>query len=191
MSRLNGKQIRKAYAFCVKRDGEHCAICGKRPPEIYLEVDHKDGNPNHNPKDGSNWQLLCRRDNRMKNPRGRGKRKAGTQYKSSILDEARPTTWEAQRNLQFEPAFRHWIHQTVKEKLAKNEHITVDDAINSGAEKVGCSIETAKRYLKKLCSDTGQFIILPDTLQDAKVIAFRYEVKIGMPPEELKGESVE
>jgi len=64
-----------AYTLCKYRDGEKCKICGleigdrypagarrkwKLPEKVEkLQVDHIDGNPWHNPPDGTNWRLLC------------------------------------------------------------------------------------------------------------------------------------
>jgi len=39
-----------------------CARCAREFPASRLKeltVHHKDGNPKHNPPDGSNWELLC------------------------------------------------------------------------------------------------------------------------------------
>lgn len=36
----------------------YCALCGGKPPEVWLQVDHKDANPSNNSDE--NLQVLCR-----------------------------------------------------------------------------------------------------------------------------------
>jgi len=46
----------------LKLHGLICAKCGREfgPADRHLlTVHHKDGNPNNNPPDGSNWENLC------------------------------------------------------------------------------------------------------------------------------------
>jgi len=78
--RLDGKTQITAYQLCKYRDGEKCAICGRRIGDLMpaklirkwklttdklesLEIDHMDGNPLNNPPNGTNWRLLCKADN--------------------------------------------------------------------------------------------------------------------------------
>jgi len=46
----------------LRLHGNICAKCGREfgPRELHLlTVHHRDGNPNNNPEDGSNWENLC------------------------------------------------------------------------------------------------------------------------------------
>ena len=41
--------------------------------------------------------------------------------------------------------------------MRNNDEMLASNLIDSGAEKVGISVTTASRYLKKLCSSEGKF----------------------------------
>lgn len=56
------KQIRDVV---LARDNFTCAVCGR----FGDQVDHKDGDSNNNPRDGSNWQTLCHSDHSAKTMR--------------------------------------------------------------------------------------------------------------------------
>jgi 5-methylcytosine-specific restriction endonuclease McrA len=46
----------------LRLHGHICAKCGREfdPRDLHLlTVHHRDGNPNNNPEDGSNWENLC------------------------------------------------------------------------------------------------------------------------------------
>ena len=46
----------------LRLHGPVCAKCGREfePKDLHmLTVHHRDGNPNNNPPDGSNWENLC------------------------------------------------------------------------------------------------------------------------------------
>jgi len=49
------------YMYLSERDGELCAVCGKGPEEVRLEIDHVDGDPNNNAPE--NIRFLCHRCN--------------------------------------------------------------------------------------------------------------------------------
>lgn len=165
------------YPVLVKEEGERCVVCGQGPPEKYLEVDAKDGNHKHSVR--SNVQLMCRSDNRRKNPRGKARRKAPLD--SSIIEQPLPSSAEFQKNKQAEPKFRHWLYDMVK----KNGRVPLNQAIHSGAEVAGISPVTAKRYLMKLCSEAGAFVIITDTTLDCKVVEFRSAESLGFSPESV------
>ena len=59
------KAWRAIRASVLMRDSYTCAECGKYGDQ----VDHIDGDSNHNPPDGSNWQTLCLRDHSAKTMR--------------------------------------------------------------------------------------------------------------------------
>lgn len=153
---MNGKQRIYARALLDKRDRRRCKICGKRPPDVYLEVHHKDHNPHNNPKDGSNWEYQCRSDNRKTDPRGKQRRKIA--FDSRIIDIPKSTSAEFAKGERCERLFRHWLYDI----CIKQHQIDVEDAENSGAEVAGCSQITIKRYLKKCTSNAGQFFLFYD-----------------------------
>lgn len=158
------------YRFLVLRDGEKCAICGQPPvtqnngsgPQT-LEVDHVDGNDWNN--DPDNLRLAHKRCNiaaRNSLPRGDSAknvcvqnrlRKEGspsTRVIREAVDYGRGTP-EMQANFLYEVDFRRLILTWVRDR----GFVTKSDAINAGAEIVGCSPATAGRYLSKLTSSAG------------------------------------
>lgn len=50
----------------LERDGFKCVKCGATATESRLEVDHIDEDKNNNPKDLSNYQILCEECNKGK-----------------------------------------------------------------------------------------------------------------------------
>lgn len=184
MPKTSGRFRKKWYPKLVKRDGERCSICGRRPPEVYLEIDHKDGDSKNNPLDGSNYQLLCRHDNRKKNPRGKGR--GSSKLRSDSIDTAAPTSAEFRKNQIAEPLFRHWLHEQMR--TIKPARITLAEAINSGAEVAGCSTITIKRYLSKLCSEAGIYQLIYDDLAETKFIEFRNGMALGISADNIESE---
>ena len=84
--------------------------------------------------------------------RERTEGKPGTRIVRQVVDysDARaPVTMQA--NSLYEVDFREWLLKTVRERRMYLKA----DAVNAGAEMVGCSPETAKRYIAKLASPTG------------------------------------
>jgi hypothetical protein len=167
-----GHTRRKYYSEMREDEGEWCKICGEKPPNVYLEIHFKDGN--HNNTARSNRVFACRSDNRRLDPRGKGKRKKG--LNASIIDQPKVGSAEFQKNREAEPKFRHWLY----EMISKHGRMTLDDVINSGAEIAGVSPITAKRYLQKLCSGAGMYVIMLDSTMDQKVVEFRAPESIGV-----------
>lgn len=166
-----GHTRREFYEEMCADEGEWCKICGMKPPEVYLEIDHKDGNPKNNAR--KNRQFLCRSDNRKKNPRGKARRKA---LDPSIVDQPKVSSAEFQKNREAEPRFRHWLYEIVK----GHGRILLNDAVNSGAEVANASQITIKRYIQKTCSGAGLYAIVHDSTLDAKVIEFRSAESLGI-----------
>jgi len=159
-----------------KIDKEGCACKGD------LCVDHIDNNNNHNPKDGSNWQWLCRGHNGRKNHRGasrkpklfdfqdlkeslkRGRNKRAKNERGDEEEEVKIRFAEMDKNKKASPIFREFVSMVIAEvKLVSKK-----DLLDAGAEYVtqtlgdGCGIDqqTAERYLKKLCAPiVGKFEI--------------------------------
>ncbi|MFZ2190034.1 MAG: HNH endonuclease signature motif containing protein [Candidatus Magasanikiibacteriota bacterium] len=173
---------KKYYQKLCERDGERCKLCGKEPPEVYLEVDHVDGNPNNNPPDMSNFQLLCRKDGRKKNPRGKGKgdvvkrRVISLESYNDITDLSRMSPEMAARK-KYRSKFSHWLYKKIKE----NGPITVHEATFAGAKYVGCSSVTIRTsYLLEETSSEGMFQIFHDEEKGKNMVTFRNAASIGI-----------
>lgn len=172
----------KWYPYLVRRDGEHCRICGRKPTDVYLEIDHKDDNPKNNHPD--NLQLLCRSDNRKKTGRGRGKQKPGLVQDGSVIDREKISTAEFKKNAHCEPRFRHWLY----EEMRKHGDMLLHEVINGGAEAAGCSPITVKRYLAKVCSNIGLYEIYLDDTADVNKVRFKSGLSVGITAD-LLGDS--
>ena len=157
------------YRYLVLRDGEHCLICNRKPKKRkLLDIDHIDNNPDNT--DPDNLCLLCHSCNckmRSLTPREHLKlirsysdknvcvrvRESGigktTEIKNTI--DFKAASPEMFANACYENQYREWVLQQVREHT---EYPKIE-AINAGAEEVGCSPVTAGRYLSKLLSMSG------------------------------------
>jgi hypothetical protein len=161
---MSGKKAKEALKRCIKRDGSLCAKCGKKPARI---LHHVDNNPENNPADMTNWEGRCQPCNIKSHPRGVGKRGIRARHKMILLMresarecESEPEstkvqvqTKEMEKNSVCEPKFREWLADIIEDVGT----ISIEDAVNGGAEYVQCSPQTVKRYLDKLCSFTGGY----------------------------------
>ena len=133
----------------ARQGGEYCAMCGKHRLQLLNEggsanlcIDHKDNNNNNNIP--TNLQFLCHPCNTKKNH-------------PSIEDpQQRVMTPEMALGKTYEKRFRRWVAGLVQ---TPENHglVQYDFLVHSGAEKIGCSQETIKRYLKKMTSDAGAY----------------------------------
>lgn len=149
MSNLNTRQTEQWIPFLIARDGPICNTklghgCGKPLYELMskVNIDHVDNNVDNNPKDGSNYQLLCHSCN---------VKKELTKLETKIED--RPYTPEMKKNLKAEPKWTNWMIN----EIIENHSVCYGEAINNGASIVGVSPETTKRYLKKRLGKDGLF----------------------------------
>lgn len=155
MPRMNSRVRKRLYGILRDRDGERCRICRRRGNEKSLVIDHLDNNNDNN--ELSNLQLLCRRDNSRKNPRGPARRKILSPVSVRVceLDTPQISSAEYSKNQEAEPLFRHWLYDNVR-TLGEIEY---QEAIDCGAEIANCSQESVKRYIRKLCSSVGIMLI--------------------------------
>jgi len=172
-NRFQVKQHEIAYKFIAARDGEYCLICKgdgklKKSVETKLQIDHADNNTkNWGP---ANLHLVCQKHNlwlrqmtaqahrktiyaySAKNEREREK-KLGVETTHAIkeLVDYRSGSTEMQANSYYETYFREWLLG----ELLRLGSMPKKEAINSGAEVVGCSQVTTRRYIEKLTSAVG------------------------------------
>lgn len=163
-----------AYRFLVLRDNEICDNCGDFPTTRNgLDIDHIDGNPHNNEE--SNLRLLCRtcnvaRENRRraKSPSVQGER---VNPRTRVLKQDIPYhegSAEMQANYLFELDYRTWLLQFIQE----HGFINRKEAVNAGAEIVGCNPTTSAKYLAKLVSLAGPLQETKDMLGDV-VVTFK------------------
>ena len=160
---LRGGERKQAKIFCLKRDGAGCCRCPKYKREeqalTILELDHRDNNDRNNPRNGSNWQLLCRAHNHLKNPRAKGRFHPEKALRIEDLQTTQPQSAEMEKNLHSEPEFIEWLRIELEDKGEMN----IDEAINSGAYIADCSQKTIQRYINKHASRAGEFILDRET----------------------------
>jgi len=159
----------------ISRDGPTCVLCHTTPTDP-LEIDHIDPD---GPDSFANLRLLCKScnlDRRRSKDRGINERETKPQRQLS-LEEALSATYQAKQTIEYaagsvemqangfyENSYRAWVLQQVP--------IKKQDAINGGAETVGCSPETASRYLNKLTSSAGPLTTKQD-IHSAQIIIFK------------------
>jgi len=167
---MNGQTRKKKYALLAREDGEYCRCCGLLPSEGQLVVDHRDNNNYNNSRE--NLQLLCRRCNYMKNPRGP---LAPCESESENESDCDVERTEISINRTAEPMFKKSVYQMINE----NDHkpIPEKELINSGSELVGISPVTAKRYIDKMCSHAG--VLQRKKVGHTIVILYKQERKLA------------
>lgn len=146
---MNKRQRDEMYFKVVDRQkGEFCNHCEKTKydlfkegykPELVIDCIPNDGDHS----DVNKLQLLCHSCNTKKN------------HPDNVEPFERSATPEMIRGGKFEKDFRRWVSGLFETN--KNTGFTYTYLVNSGAEKVDCSTETIKRYLKKMASDEGMY----------------------------------
>ena len=188
------------YRYLVIRDGERCARClssptgqnGNSAGQNALEIDHEDGNPWND--DPNNLRLLCKKCNvilenkaRSLQPahpplarppsaqcvREREEGKPETRIVREVVDFMQGAA-EMQANFLYEVQYRHWL----LEEVSKKGSIEKGDAINAGAEVVGCSPATTQKYLAKLLSTAGPLCEFKGSLGE-KLLVLKAHLQAG------------
>jgi hypothetical protein len=156
-------------------------------------LDHKDNNPSNN--DASNLQILCRAHNTFKNPRGPGKRGVRMRHILDSLTRTRVRESEKDReietilgdrtasplirhaemkkNIECEPKFRTWVEGMIRRHGRMKAVVLAE----GGAEEVGCSQQTTRRYLDKMCSIAG--ILRYDKTEEGTFVELKPEYIAG------------
>jgi len=148
MSNMNSRMNKKVRAYLTKKFGAYCRMCRALESERKLEVDHIDNNnSNNNP---NNWQYLCYTCNYIKNPRLNEREPldvcVGVSQPFDIPSEIKI-------NRTKEPLFRKFVEEMIMEY----GEVSVQELIDSGAEKLGLSPRTTERYMRKLYSSAGRY----------------------------------
>ena len=146
MSNMNSRQRNKAYSYLKMRFGAYCRGCQALESERELVIDHRDNNNFNN--HSSNWQLLCRSCNYIKNPRLVERPLDVCGGGCDSLDRETEITINREK----EPKFREYVELRVGEE----KQVPQQDLINGGAEYCGCSIKTTARWLAKMTSSQGE-----------------------------------
>ena len=154
MGGLNKRQRDKYYKIQADLFGEYCRNCKVSGTKDTLVLHHINNNNKDNRKE--NHQLLCRRCNYLANPR----KKPVDFVCVSVCEESAEQS-ELKENRRMEPLFRQWV----LEKMMKKNPRRLEYFINAGAEHTGASTETTKRYMRKMTSEEGNYVITRDAMK--------------------------
>jgi hypothetical protein len=165
--RLNSTQRKILKGQLLKRDGDRCRVCSVLDRDADLEVDRKDRTKDYTL---ANTQLLCHPCNSQKDTRGAMTFQLRKIRTVDDTESPRTSSFEMLRNLYAEPRFRVWLWRQVM----KRGVMRLSDAVNAGAEHSGCSPQTARRYIDKMCSAEGP-LMLDKTEDQISVITMRHD----------------
>lgn len=173
LGRLNARQIRKAKELCETRDGEGCRKKGTEGHVCRgaLVLHHRNGDPSFNPRDGSNWEILCWGENvrlGVTRRRSRAKFSSHLRFKDSMKKQeldgcpVRGISAELKKAEIIRPMIEDWVIS----EIIKNGKLELSEAILSGSYKAKCHKNTIRGYIESFCSKAGPFeIVLVDEVE--------------------------
>jgi hypothetical protein len=199
---LRGRAYQYAYLYVAQRDGEHCCICGREPPKFKLQIEHINRNTSDN--DPVNFKLLCQPCNlavRKMTPAakaklfvkhtsswgrggegGRGKAQTAASVNRKLFDTGNGSI-EMRLNSVIEPQYREWLVNFLKEAGI----IRKFDAEVAGADIVGCSQKTTKRYLEKMLNPITGVVVEDTDAFGVRIIKLRPDfMSTGKPSKPLQ-----
>lgn len=151
MANMNKHTRDQLYPLvAAQQGGEYCVFCNRdktdlkndgHKPEFCIDVD--DNSHNHSKSNLRQMQLACHSCNTKKN------------HPSIAEPYERTATPEMILGKRYESDFRRWVSGFFMEN--ENIGLSYSYLVNSGAEFVGCSTETIKRYLNKMTSTEGMY----------------------------------
>lgn len=149
MSNMNKKDHDYLYPqVMAQQGGEYCVNCNRDKKDLINDghksefcIDVSDNSHDHSRKNLRMMQLLCHSCNTKKN------------HPALAEPFTRSATPEMVKGKINEDDFRRWVAGHYMEN--ENIGLSYDYLINSGAEIVGNSQESCKRYLKKMTSTAG------------------------------------
>jgi len=103
-------------------------------------VDHIDNDDTNNPRNGTNWRMLCHSCNI---------KKSWILKKESIVESDTKVPFELKIGTKMELKWIKWLMDSIR----KDGKVLYSKAINTGALEADCSPETIKRYLRKHLED--------------------------------------
>lgn len=143
MGKLNAVQLEKWIPFLLARDGNLCPCGCKRffhqlPNKV--QVGHKDGNVENNPRDGSNYFLICSEGNKK-------------QYKERRIEPLsdRPMTPEMERRDILRPLFQ----KEVNHRIAENHSCCLGEAVYDVTMVIGSSVQFGRDMIKQEIGTNG------------------------------------
>ena len=156
------KECRKKHGtiLCEECLGKVCGCKDEKTSAGKLIIEHKDND--HLNWDPDNLQLASQSCNIKKNPpyrRDVDNVRDTRGVRDTVDEDIKPRSAEMLRNMKSEPTFQNWLKKEMNKKL----RMELEDVINSGAHIAEVSIDTTRRYLKKLTSRLGPYYIELDS----------------------------
>jgi len=182
MSRLNSRRRKIIYEMLAKRDREICQWCKKPGNSKTLVVDHVDNNRENNSE--SNFQLLCRSHNNMKNPRGPGRKKSPERERKIEDLNLKECSAEFAKSERCRPIFNQWLF----DKIMAQGMMKWDVLVDGGAAKIDGSQQTVTRYLKSATSIEGKYERIE--VEGVVYVQFKPEYAAQLKREEDKAKNV-
>ena len=136
------------YDIVAKRDGEYCKLCGVTAAERKLVASNKISDVNDTePKDKILCCTNCMIDKKLY--------ELCVHEREKVHEDVGYVS-ELQVNRQKEMRFRLYVFEKLSE--SKNREWNERDLISAGAEVIGISTTTARRYLDKMCCSAGVLV---------------------------------
>jgi len=143
--RLSPQAYKMAKALLIRTQMGICALCHEPGIE---EIDHINGDPGDNHPDnlrGVHKSCNIRQRNLQQSIPAHSVKESVSEHESAEIEIARDA----------EPRYRKWLF----ERTGKAEPLYAQEAIYGGAEVIGISPVTARRYLGKVTSPQGPYWI--------------------------------
>ena len=187
--RLTDAQKKRIRVYCVNRDGPKCMICGRDADTLHLEIDHINGDACNN--SAANLRLAhhscnSRAWNRsiaVQKLSGQPKREKGLLAPQLELE---PTSPEVRLNREYEPPFRRFCFQKVRESKISETTLSRGQLRLDARDYVGCSQQTSYSYMERFFSSNGPFVEKRDVYANTTYIDFRDAKDVNLTLEDLE-----
>jgi len=143
LGKLNSLQLEKNIPFLIARDGDLCqGGCNRSISSLpqKVQVGHKDGNVENNPKDLTNYFLICAECNKK-------------QYKQRRIEpfSDRPMTPEMERREILKPLFQ----KEVNHRILQRHSCCLGEAVYDVTMVIGSSVQFGRDMIKQEIGTNG------------------------------------
>ena len=146
--RLTPQSYKITFGILYRVQDGKCQLC----PGPMQEIDHINHDPGDNRAD--NLRGLCKSCNIRQRNLSTGP--SADSVNERVIIREHEDSAEIEINRDAEPRYRKWL----RTRWLENKPLYTQEAIYGGAEFVGISPVTARRYLGKACSPQGTFTIV-------------------------------
>ena len=146
--RLSPQAYKIAFGLIYKAQGGICQLC----QDPMQEIDHINGDPSD--RRPENLRGLCKSCNIRQRNLSTGPSADSVNERVNLAEQQDSAEIEINRDA--EPRYRKWLF----ERTNRREPLYTQEAIYGGAELVGISPVTARRYLGKATSPQGSYWVV-------------------------------